>query len=95
MPRVEFESMDFNNHFHVAANDPKWAFDVIHLRAMQYLLSAPRFTMQFDRGAVIAYRGGKFDVQTFEEAVSVVQGLLDRLPEYVKQQQLAEAGMSG
>ena len=55
---------------------------------MEFLLASPTFTLQFDRRYVIAYRGSTFKAYEFEQAAEVVRGLLDRLPDYLKRQQL-------
>ena len=38
---VELESEDFNRRYRVAARDPKFAYDVLHPRTMEALLSRP------------------------------------------------------
>jgi hypothetical protein len=84
---IKFESAEFSRAFHVKSPDRKWAYDVLHPRAMEFLLSMPRFEIQFDDTAVMAHRASTFSVQDFESAAKVAQGLLDGLPEYVKAQQ--------
>lgn len=84
---IDFESAEFSRRFHVKAPDRKWAFDVLHPRAMEFLLTQPQFSIQFGRDCVIAHRSSRFRPEGFEEAAGVVQGLLDRLPEYLIQQQ--------
>jgi len=51
---IDFESAEFSRKFYVKAKDRRWAYDVIHARTMEFLLSMPRFTIQFDRNNVIA-----------------------------------------
>ena len=58
---------------------------------MELLLSMPRFEIQFDDKAVMVHRASTFSVQDFEAAAKVAQGLLDGLPEYVKEQQEAKS----
>ena len=86
---IDFESAEFSRGFYVKAPDKKWAYDVLHQRAMEFLLSQPRFTIEFAGPRLIAYRGSTFDVADFEAAFKVLDGLLDQLPEYVRRQ-LAE-----
>jgi hypothetical protein len=80
---IDFESAEFSRRFHVSAGDRKWAFDVLHARAIEFLLASPVFTIVLDRGAVCAYRSSTFRVEEFRQAAEVAAGLLDRLPEYV------------
>ena len=85
---IDFESAEFSKRFYVKAEDKRWAYDVLHARAMQYLLDAPRFTLQFAPDCVIIYRNSTFKIEDFESAAEVVDGLLDQLPDYlIKQQQ--------
>jgi hypothetical protein len=80
---INFESAEFSRKFYVKAQDRKWAYDVIHARAMEYLLAAPRFSMQFSGRHVIAYTASTFTPAQFESAAETIRGLLDLLPQYV------------
>lgn len=84
---IDFESAEFSRAFHVKAPDKRWAYDVLHQRTMEYLLSMPQFSIEFDDRQAIAWRNRRFDVETFESAIAVVEGILDRLPSYVVRQQ--------
>jgi len=84
---IDFESAEFSRRFYVKSPDRKWAYDVIHARTMEFLLSAPTFTMEFDRRHVIAYRSGRLDPAEFAAAAETAAGILDRLPEYVRRRQ--------
>ncbi len=84
---IDFESAEFSRKFYVKSPDKKWAYDVIHQRTMDYLLSAPRFTVKFDRRHVIVYRSSTYKSEDFAAAAELVEGILERLPEYVIRQQ--------
>ncbi len=84
---IDFESAEFSREFHVKAPDKKWAYDVLHQRTIEFLLTHPQFSIEFDERSVIAWRNRRFDVETFESAIAAVEGILDRLPEYVVRQQ--------
>lgn len=83
MDDIDFESHEFSRQFCVKADDRRWAFDVIHQATMEFLLAAPRFTIQFAGRRVMAYRGGTFTPEQFEQAEQVITGILDRLPNYL------------
>ena len=85
---ISFESAEFNKAFTVKAPNRRWAFDVLHTRAMQFLLDKPRFSIEFDHHHGIAWRDRRFQPHEFEHAVTVIEGLLDQLPDYVRQQQI-------
>jgi hypothetical protein len=89
---IDFESTEFSRRFYVKSPDKRWAYDVIHQRTMEFLLASPTFCIAFDRQHVIAYRDELFTPQEFEAAARVLQGLLDRLPEYVRRAQAHEEG---
>jgi hypothetical protein len=83
---IDFESAEFSRKFYVKASDRRWAFDVIHARTMEFLLAQPRFSIEFDRNSVIAWRSSRFSLAEFEQAAEVVRGILDLLPDYVVKQ---------
>ncbi len=80
---LNFESAQFNNAFYVSANDRKWAYDVIHPRMMEFLLSQPRFMIAFGPKHVIVFHERIFTVPEFQQAAELASGILDRLPEYI------------
>jgi len=83
MDDIDFESAEFSRAFHVKADNRKWAFDVIHQETMEFLLGAPRFTLEFCHGRVLVRRERLFEAADFEHAVDVACGVLDRLPRYL------------
>jgi hypothetical protein len=85
---IDFESAEFSRKFYVKSPDKRWAYDVIHPRMMEFLLAAPVFTIQFDLCSIMVCRNTTFSANDYESAVAVIEGMLERLPEYlVKQQQ--------
>ncbi len=87
MDDIDFESAEFSRQFYVKSPDKRWAYDVLHPRAIEFLLSAPRFSIQFGTTAVIVWQDRRFRPEAFDQAAAVVRGLLEGLPEYVLQQQ--------
>lgn len=84
---IDFESDQFSREFHVKSPDKKWAFDVLHQRTIEFLLSKPQFSIEFDQAHVICWRNNRFNLEIRESAISVVEGILDRLPEYLTREQ--------
>lgn len=84
---IDFESAEFSRRFFVKSPDRKWAYDVIHARTMEYLLSAPRHSLEFDDRSIIVWNTGRWSSREFAAAAGVVHGLLDLLPDYVLEQQ--------
>ena len=83
---IDFESAEFSRQFHVSSPDRKWAYDVLHQRAIEFLLDHPVFTIEFGHRHVLVMRKSRFDAPTFDHALDIAIGLLDRLPEYVRRQ---------
>jgi hypothetical protein len=88
---IDFESTEFSKKFFVKAPDKKWAFDVIQQRTMQFLLDSPRFNLQLGYKEIMAYHNSTFSAEQFEQAADVICGILERLPDYVVQQQKGQA----
>lgn len=84
MDDIDFESAEFSRKFFVKSPEKRWAYDVIHQQMMAYLLEAPSFHIQLDAAAVMVWRSKRFSEQDFEEAFVLIQGILERLPGYVK-----------
>lgn len=80
---IDFELNEFSRKFYVKAPDRKWAFDVIHQETMEFLLGMPKFTLEFYRGDIIAHNGSRFSIEEFNQAIAVIEGVLDRLPDYL------------
>ena len=80
---IDFESAEFSRAFHVKGPDRKWAFDVLHQRTIEFLLSKPRFSLEMSDREMIVWRGGTFSPERFDEALEVGGGVLDRLPRYI------------
>ncbi len=80
---IDFESTEFSKAFYVKSPDRRWAFDVIHQETMEFLLASPRFALEFQGSDVIARRERTFKPEDFEAALEVIEGVLQRLPDYL------------
>jgi hypothetical protein len=80
---IDFELNEFSRQFYVKAEDKKWAFDVIHQSTMEFLLGVPKFKLQFAGSFVIAYRGSRFGIEDFHQAIGVIEGIVERFPDYL------------
>jgi len=84
---IDFESAQFSSEFYVKSPDKKWAYDIIHQGMMEYLLASPRFSIQFDLKNVMIWRSGLFKAEDFRFAADMVNGIFERIPQYVIDQQ--------
>jgi len=87
---IDFESAEFSRRFFVKSPDKKWAYDVIHQRMMEYLLTAPKFSIQFSGNSIIAWSAMRFTPNEFQAAFDMIEGILTRLPEYLVKQQTGQ-----
>ena len=84
---IDFESDKFSREFYVKSPDKKWAYDVLHQRTMEFLLAQPKYSIEFDTRSIICWRNRRFNSQMRSDAIGVVEGILDRLPEYLVREQ--------
>ncbi len=83
---IDFESAEFSRAFHVGSADRKWAYDVIHTRTMEYLLTVRRFTIAFGFGEVAVYRTGRLNPADCREALQVARRMIEFIPDYALEQ---------
>ncbi|MDJ0975641.1 MAG: hypothetical protein QNJ98_14355 [Planctomycetota bacterium] len=83
---IDFESAEFSRTFFVKSPDRKWAYDVIHQETMEFLLRAPRFTIQLAGPHALIWRGRRFSAAEFDHALNVITGILDRIPKDIRKE---------
>ena len=88
---IDFESAEFSRKFFVQGTDRQWAYDVIHPRTMDLLMNSPRFSVQMGGRFVIVWRTDKLSPDQFTQAAGLIAGILDGLPEYVRQERAESA----
>jgi hypothetical protein len=87
---IDFESAEFSRTFRVKSPDRKWAYAVLHPRAMEFLMSGPAYALTLALNGAIAHRSSRFTPAQFAEAADLLSGLLDLMPDYlVREQQQA------
>ena len=84
---IDFESAEFSRKFFVKSPDKRWAYAVIHQRMMEFLLREPGFSIEFGPTRIMAWRSSKLSSADFERAIGLVDGMIDRLPEYLVREQ--------
>ncbi|MFA5206671.1 MAG: hypothetical protein WC708_19905 [Lentisphaeria bacterium] len=87
MDDIDFESAEFSRKFFVKSDNRKFAFDLFHARAMEYLLAQPApYTLEFSGEAMLITNDRSWDPAGFAAAVAHVEGLLDLMPEYLRRE---------
>ena len=90
MDDIDFESAEFSHKFYVKSSDKKWAYDVIHARAMDYLMAGPSYALEFGYAELCIIKNGKFDPTSYDQALEFGKGLLEMIPDYVVKQMKGE-----
>ena len=80
---IDFELAEFSREFFVKSPDRRWAFDVLHQEAMEFLMQSPRYTLEFQNGSAIALTDATWAPDAFDAALKVVGGLIERIPQSV------------
>lgn len=81
---IDFESEEFSRRFHVSAEDKKFAYDIVHVRAMEYLLENRGWNIEM-RGRTLMFwtGGGNWEPDGVRQALGFADGFLELVPEYV------------
>jgi len=81
---IDFESDAFSRRFHVQCDDKRFAYDVLHARAMELLLECGDVCLEADGGSVLLYCSGQQRVP--EDAERLIRSglrFLDLIPNYM------------
>lgn len=84
---INFESAEFSRKYHVSSEDRRYAFDVLHARMIDYLLTKPTYSYHYGVNHIVMYKGAKFTQAEFDDAVEILDQLLNGLPDYFIRQQ--------
>lgn len=85
LEKIMVESDEFNRLYRVRCADRRRAFDVLHPRAIAYLLDSSPYEWQFGLGDVMVHRNRLLKVDELREAIRVVEGFISLVPGYVWQ----------
>lgn len=80
---IDFESAEFSRRFHVAARERKFAYDLIHPRAMEYLMSTDKYSWEFEGGTIALFKMGCFDVDEIRQAIDTAVNFVEYIPPHV------------
>lgn len=83
---LQFESDEFNQAFHVAADDPRRAYDMLHAKAMEFLLRSGRWPMQFGGTYVVCALRPRVDAMALERLMADVRDFIGLIPGYVREE---------
>lgn len=82
---IELESEEFNRAFTVHCPDRKFASDVLHPAAMEFLMLHRGTSFRFDGRYALTVESGTVPIETVEPRLGYLDQLLDTVPEFVWQ----------
>lgn len=83
---LQLESEEFNKTFLIRTEDDKFAYDVLHPRMMEWMLSderALRTSFRFERGDLLTWDREKIDLPKVQWMLDYLCDVLDRVPGFV------------
>lgn len=80
---INLESEAFNQAFTVRSDDRKFASDVLHPQMMEYLLARPGLAFRTTGDSLLVVESGHRPVAEVDGVLTWVDGVLDRVPEFV------------
>ncbi|MGN6577805.1 MAG: DUF3137 domain-containing protein [Nocardioides sp.] len=93
---IQLESEEFNRAFTVVSADRRFAYDILHPRLMERLLLTRDVGWKIQQGWILAVEPGRHDVTDIDRRLAVIDGVLDAVPDFVRQQYgLPPAGTAG
>lgn len=82
---INFESEEFSRQYHVSCSVRKFAYDLIHPQMIEFLLTCQRRHWQMEGDVVLLHKSGRFSAYELEEVLTMVEGFVQRIPPYVRQ----------
>jgi hypothetical protein len=80
---IDLESEEFNRAFTVRCPDRKFASDVLNPPMMEFLLQHRHVGWRFNRDSMLMVANGKRTVDQIDATLAVMDGITDRVPEFV------------
>jgi hypothetical protein len=81
---IDFESDEFSRRYHVACDDRRFAYDILHARLIDYLLgcgSVPNLEMQ---GPLMVLFESQGDAANVRRLLAIGREIVASIPDYVR-----------
>jgi hypothetical protein len=85
LKEITLESEEFNRMYFIRCEDRKRAYDLLHPSMIEYLMSKPRRAWQLGGRFLVMTRSGYYEPDEIEELFEELQGFIDRIPAYVRE----------
>lgn len=80
---LELENEDFNRRFRVSADDRRFAYDVLHPRAMEQVLAWPALNLRLSGADALLWERGTCDPEHVLSRLAALSQVVDGIPAYV------------
>jgi hypothetical protein len=81
---VDFESAEFSRKFFVKAENKKFAYDVIHPRTMEFLLSCQTLNVETNASNLLFHHGKKLPVPEVDALLDNAEQFISLIPQYLR-----------
>lgn len=85
MRELTFELEEFNRRYFITCDEARQAHDLLHPRAIDYLMRQAIRHWQFGGTYILLATPGRPQAMEFERQMRELDGFLDTIPDYVKQ----------
>lgn len=83
---INLDLAEFNSRFHVECADKKFAYDVLHQRAMEFLLGRPDVSIEMMGNFFLFYYNSRLSAERVERLIRDAVAFAQLMPEYLKQE---------
>jgi hypothetical protein len=83
---IELESEEFNRAFRVRSDDRRFAYDVLHPRLMEYLLTVRETSWRTTNATLVTTSPGRHRPEDVEARIAVLDRILESVPDFVRRQ---------
>lgn len=83
LPDLELESEAFNRRYRVCADDPRFAYDVLHPRTIEALLARPTTNVRMSGYAAVSWCKGRQTPELVLATLDHLAVLVDGVPDWV------------
>ncbi|HSI73784.1 MAG TPA: hypothetical protein VK934_11475 [Fimbriimonas sp.] len=85
MEELDFELEEFNKRYFVRCSDRKMAYDLLHPRMIDYLMTKERRAWQIAGQFILLTKGGYYTPDEIRATVQEIEGFMSLVPRYVEQ----------
>lgn len=85
MKELKFELEEFNRRYFIRCEDARAAHDLLHPQAIEFFMRHPVRNWQLGGYHILIHKSGFYDPLETRRIMDEIQGFLDLVPEYVRQ----------